>query len=190
MEPVHGRLEPLAEDWGAVTCSKFAKEGLVEEPIALEVDVIARRQKHMVRIHGSSVVKPELDATVPSIGLRNAMTDRDIDVSQPLPEPTRAGWRRCAAPCEWVAQRIGQKPEELGPSGKPGRFRATDSDAYLRIHPPGKIFDFVVLVEPDDPLATNEEPYLHVVLGKEGGRLERALTCAHHDYPTPGELGQ
>lgn len=171
MEPVHGRLEPLAENWGAVKGSNLAKERLVEEPIPREVDAIAGCQEHVVPIHGASVVKPEFDATVPSIGVRNAMTDRDIDVGQPRSQPTRTGRRRNAAPSEWVAQRLGQKPEELGPSGKPGRFRATDPDAYLRIHPPGKIFDFVVLVEPDDPLATNEEPHLAVVLGKKSGRL-------------------
>jgi len=171
MEPVHGRLEPLAEDWSAVTCSNLAKEGLVEEPIPLEVDAITRRQKHMVCIHGSPVVEPECDVAVPSIGLRDAMTDSDIDVGQPCAEPARTGRRRSAAPSEWVAQRIGQEPEELGPGGKPGRFRTTDSDAYLRIHPPGKIFDFVVLVEPGDLLATNEEPYVDVVLGEESSRL-------------------
>ena len=171
MEPFYGRLEPLAENWGAVKCSNVAKERLVEEAISREVDAIARRQEHMVRINGASVVEPELDTTVPSICVGNAMTERDIDVGQPRAQPTRTGRRRCATPCQSVAQWLGQKPEELGPGGKPGRCRATDPDAHLRIHPPRKNSDFVVLVEPDDPLATNEEPYLDVVVGKESGRL-------------------
>ena len=190
MKPVYRRLEPFAESRGAVECSNLAKERPVEEPITLEVDAIARRQKHMVPIHEASVVKPELDATVSPIGARNAMTDRDIDVGQPRSKPTRTCRRRNAAPCEWVAQRLRQKPEELGPGGKPGRSRATDPDAFLRIHPSGKIFDFIVLVEPDDPLATNEEQYLDVVLGKKSGRLKRALACPDDDHPTSCELGQ